>query len=49
MDTITVALIKAGTVAAIDAYTSIKSADGQAYLAAPITTTLTYTLGRFPQ
>ena len=35
--------------AAIDAYTSIKSADGQAYLAAPITTTLTYSLGRFPQ
>ena len=49
VDTIAVALIKAGTAAAIDAYTSIKSADGQAYLAAPITTTLTYSLGRTPQ
>ena len=49
VDTIAVALIKAGTAAAIDAYTSIKSAEGQAYLAAPITTTLTYSLGRTPQ
>lgn len=49
VDTIAVALIKAGTFVAIEAYTSIKSADGQAYLAAPITTTLTYSLGRTPQ
>lgn len=49
VDTITVALIKAGTFVAIEAYTSIKSADGQAYLAAPITTTLTYSIGRTPQ
>lgn len=49
VDTIAVALIRAGTVAAIEAYTSIKSADGQSYLAAPITTTLTYSLGRTQQ
>lgn len=44
VDTIVVGLVRAGLSAAVDAYQSIKGADGQAYLAAPITTTLTYTI-----
>lgn len=44
VDTIVVGLVRAGLPAAVDAYQSIKGADGQAYLAAPITTTLTYTI-----
>uniref|UniRef100_A0AAU8HXJ1 Minor tail protein n=1 Tax=Decurrovirus sp. TaxID=2832697 RepID=A0AAU8HXJ1_9CAUD len=49
VDAIAVALIREGTFAAVDAYTGVKSADGQTYLAAPITTTLTYSIGRTPQ
>nr|DAK13897.1 MAG TPA: hypothetical protein [Caudoviricetes sp.] len=30
--------------AAVDAYQTIKGADGQAYLAAPITTSINYTI-----
>lgn len=46
VDEIVVALVRSGTLAAVDAYTGITSADGQTYLAAPITTTLTYSIGR---
>lgn len=46
VDEIIVALARSGTFAAVDAYTGITSADGQTYLAAPITTTLTYSIGR---
>ncbi|PEY46554.1 hypothetical protein CN359_30900 [Bacillus thuringiensis] len=46
VDEIVVALVRSGTFAAVDAYTGITSADGQTYLAAPITTTLTYSIGR---
>lgn len=44
VDTIVVGMVREGMFAAVDAYQSIKGADGQAYLAAPITTTLTYTI-----
>lgn len=51
VDTIVVGMVREGMFAAVDAYQSIKGADGQAYLAAPITTTLTYSLslGRTPK
>ena len=44
VDTIVVGMVREGMFAAVDAYQSIKGADGQAYLAATITTTLTYTI-----
>lgn len=46
VDTIVVGMVREGLPAAVDAYQSIKGADGQAYLAAIITTTLTYTIGK---
>lgn len=46
VDTIVVGLVRAGLSAAVDAYSSVTSADSQAYLAATITTTLTYTIGK---
>lgn len=44
VDTIVIGMVRVGMFAAVDAYQSIKGADGQAYLAATITTTLTYTI-----
>lgn len=44
VDTIVVGMVREGMVAAVDAYQTIKGADGQAYLAAPITTAITYTI-----
>ena len=44
VDTIVVGMVREGMAVAVDAYQSIKGADGQAYLAATITTTLTYTI-----
>ena len=44
VDTIVVGMVREGMVAAVDAYQSLQGADGQAYLAATITTTLTYTV-----
>lgn len=44
VDTIVVGMVREGMVADVDAYQSIKGADSQAYLAATITTTLTYTI-----
>lgn len=46
VDTIVVGLVRAGLPAAVDAYSSVTSADSQAYLAASLTTTLTYTIGK---
>lgn len=46
VDTIVVGMVRDGLFAAVDAYQSIKGADGQAYLAATITTTLSYTIGK---
>lgn len=44
VDTIVVGMVKEGMFAAVDAYQTIKGADGQAYLAAPITTSINYTI-----
>jgi hypothetical protein len=44
VDSIVVGMVREGMFAAVDAYQTIKGADGQAYLAAPITTSLTYTI-----
>lgn len=44
VDSIVVGMVKEGLFAAVDAYQTIKGADGQAYLAAPITTAITYTI-----
>lgn len=44
VDAIVVGLVREGMFAAVDAYQTIKGADGQAYLAAPITTAITYTI-----
>ena len=44
VDTIVVGMVREGMFAAVDAYQTIKGADGQAYLAAPITTAITYTI-----
>ena len=44
VDTIVVGMVREGTFATVDAYQTINGADGQAYLAATITTTLTYTI-----
>lgn len=44
VDTIVVGMVREGMFAAVDAYQSIKGADGQAYLAATITTAITYTI-----
>lgn len=44
VDAIVVGMVREGMVAAVDAYQTIKGADGQAYLAAPITTAITYTI-----
>lgn len=49
VDEIVIALVRSGTPAAVDAYTGITSADGQTYLAAPISTALTYSIGRTNQ
>ena len=44
VDAIVVGMVREGMVTAVDAYQTIKGADGQAYLAAPITTAITYTI-----
>lgn len=44
VDSIVVGMVREGMLAAVDAYQTIKGADGQAYLAAPITTAITYTI-----
>lgn len=44
VDTIVVGMVREGIFAAVDAYQTIKGADGQAYLAAPISTAITYTI-----
>lgn len=44
VDTIVVGMVREGTFAAVDAYQTINGADGQAYLAATITTSITYTI-----
>ena len=44
VDAIVVGMVSEGMFAAVDAYQTIKGADGQAYLAAPITTAITYTI-----
>lgn len=44
VDTIVVGMVKEGMFDAVDAYQTIKGADGQAYLAAPITTSINYTI-----
>jgi len=44
VDAIVVGMVREGMIAAVDAYQTIKGADGQAYLAAPITTAITYTI-----
>ena len=44
VDSIVVGMVREGMFAAVDAYQTIKGADGQAYLAAPITTAITYTI-----
>ena len=44
VDTIVVGMVREGMIAAVDAYQTIKGADGQAYLAAPISTTIHYTI-----
>nr|DAT35875.1 MAG TPA: hypothetical protein [Caudoviricetes sp.] len=44
VDAIVVGMVREGMFAAVDAYQTIKGADGQAYLAAPITTSITYTI-----
>jgi len=44
VDSIVVDMVREGMFAAVDAYQTIKGADGQAYLAAPITTAITYTI-----
>lgn len=44
VDAIVVGMVKEGMFAAVDAYQTIKGADGQAYLAAPITTSINYTI-----
>lgn len=44
VDSIVVGMVREGMFATVDAYQTIKGADGQAYLAAPITTSLTYTI-----
>lgn len=44
VDTIVIGMVREGMFAAVDAYQTIKGADGQAYLAAPITTAITYTI-----
>lgn len=44
VDAIVVGMVREGMFAAVDAYQTIKGSDGQAYLAAPITTAITYTI-----
>ena len=44
VDSIVVGMVREGMFADVDAYQTIKGADGQAYLAAPITTAITYTI-----
>lgn len=44
VDAIVVGMVREGMFAAVDAYQTITGADGQAYLAAPITTAITYTI-----
>lgn len=44
VDSIVVGMVREGMFAAVDAYQTIKGADGQAYLAAPITTSINYTI-----
>lgn len=44
VDSIVIGMVREGMFAAVDAYQTIKGADGQAYLAAPITTAITYTI-----
>lgn len=44
VDAIVVGMVREGMFATVDAYQTIKGADGQAYLAAPITTAITYTI-----
>lgn len=44
VDAIVVGMVREGMFATVDAYQTIKGADGQAYLAAPITTSITYTI-----
>lgn len=44
VDSIVVGMVREGMFAAVDAYQTIKGADGQAYLAAPISTAITYTI-----
>lgn len=44
VDAIVVGMVREGMFAAVDAYQTIKGADGQAYLAAPITNAITYTI-----
>lgn len=44
VDAIVVGMVREGMFAAVDAYQTIKGADGQAYLAAPITTAINYTI-----
>lgn len=44
VDAIVVGMVREGMIAAVDAYQTIKGADGQAYLAAPITTSINYTI-----
>ena len=44
VDAIVIGMVREGMFAAVDAYQTIKGADGQAYLAAPITTAITYTI-----
>lgn len=44
VDAIVIGMVREGMFAAVDAYQTIKGADGQAYLAAPITTSITYTI-----
>lgn len=44
VDAIVVGMVREGMFTAVDAYQTIKGADGQAYLAAPITTAITYTI-----
>lgn len=44
VDAIVVGMVREGMFAAVDAYQTIKGADGQAYLAAPITTSINYTI-----
>lgn len=44
VDIIVVGMVREGMFAAVDAYQTIKGADGQAYLATTITTSINYTI-----